>query len=1027
MEFTFKQLQNPKRFAVNRMKAHSDHEWYPSKIAAEKKENKQIMSLNGEWQFAYAENEAAVPAGFESLEMDCHTWDMIHVPGHIQMQGYDRPQYVNQQYPWDGLEDVPSGKAPVRFNPVACYVRYIDLPKSFEGKRVFISFQGVESCVAVWLNGTYIGYSSNSFSPCEFELTDAMMAGENKLALRVYKWNCGSWLEDQDFYRFSGIYRDVYLYAVEDSHIQDLKITNELNDAFDMGKLRIQGTFLAKCKENKNLMVRAGLSGVDADGHKVSLKSEAAAKEKQFTLSFKVAHPQLWSAEAPALYDLTIEIVDAGGAVKEVIKERTAFRRFEMKDGLMHLNGKRIVFKGVNRHDFDASVGRAVTKEMIERDLLTMKRNNINAIRTSHYPNNAYLYKRCDELGLYLIAENNMETHGTWQNSSDRIATCLPGDRSEWQPMMLDRVDATYETAKNHPAVLIWSVGNESYGGTVIKAMAEHFRELDQSRLVHYEGVFNDRRYSEESSDMESRMYPYAAEIESYIQAHPERPFICCEYAHSMGNSTGALDYYTKLADKYPQYQGGFIWDYMDQAIKGKDRYGNTAYFYGGDMDERPTDYSFSGNGICYPDGSESPKMAEVKYDYRNIEIEFEQDRFIVKNKNLFVSTSEWNCLVSVKKNGQFLMASFVDTDVAPLSETAYELPFGKLADPGEYAVVVSFITKEDKPWAKAGHEVAFGEWIYVVKAAKKASKVKKQKKLEILDTDFNIGVIGEDFRVLFTKLEGGLSSYVYHGREMLKTIMKPNFWRPMTENDLGGQLELHMAQWKIASEFVTHRQFGKTLWHPDYFPVFREEDGCALVTFNYHMPTTPASDCTVTYTVHPDGTVDCELDYKAVEGLSAMPEFGMLVKMSADFDHLTWYGRGPQECYADRCNGLKLGIYEGKVKDQMAAYLRPQESGNHTEVRWAKVTDENGLGLEFMGDAMNFSALPWTPHEIDCAAHPYELPPIHYTVVRPALAQMGVGGDDTWGSVPHREFWLPEGKNMTFRFSFKGVMDQAN
>ncbi len=1024
MEFTFAQLQDPKKYALNCMKAHSDHEWYPSRDAAEKRENDQKISLNGKWYFTYAKNEDDVPVDFEKMETNCHTWHEIQVPGHIQMQGYDRPQYVNQQYPWDGIEDVPLGKAPVKFNPVACYVKYFTMSENLKNKQIFISFQGVESCVAVWLNGRYIGYSSNSFSPCEFELTDAMIDGENKLALRVYKWNCGSWLEDQDFYRFSGIYRDVYLYATDEAHIQDIKITNELNNTFDSGNLHVKGSFLKKNDSNKTLTVCAELSGENMLGNKIRLQTKTAANADGFDIDFSVVSPKLWSSEVPSLYDLVIEVIDDTGHVKEIITEKTGFRRFELKNGLMLLNGKRIVFKGVNRHDFDASVGRAVTKEMIERDLLTMKRNNINAVRTSHYPNNAYLYKRCDELGLYLIAENNMETHGTWQNSSDRIASCLPGDREEWQSMMLDRVDSTYETAKNHPAVLIWSVGNESFGGTVIKTMAEHFRALDDSRLVHYEGVFNDRRYNIESSDMESQMYPSAASIETFIREHPDRPFICCEYAHSMGNSTGALEYYTKLSDMYPQYQGGFIWDFMDQAIKGKDRYGQTAYFYGGDMDERPTDYAFSGNGICYPDGSESPKMPEVKYDYRNIVIEFDNDRFTVKNNNLFVNTKEWQCIASLKKDGYLIKEISIETDVEPLSEKIYVLPFKKMNEPGEYAVVISFVTREDYPWANSGHEVAYGEWIYQIECDSENILEEDQKtRLQVLDTDFNIGVIGEDFRVLFTKLEGGLSSYVYHGREMLKTIMKPNFWRPMTENDLGGQLELHMAQWKIASEFVSHRQYGKMLWHPDYFPVLREEDGCAIVTFVYHMPTSPASDCRVTYTVHPDGMVDCELYYDAIAGLSAMPEFGMMVKMSADFDSLTWYGRGPQECYADRKNGAKLGIYEGKVADQMAAYLRPQESGNHIEVRWAEVTDAAGLGLKFMGDAMNFSALPWTPHEIDCAAHPYELPPIHYTVIRASFAQMGVGGDDTWGSVPHKEFWLPEGENMTFRFSFKGIL----
>lgn len=1007
MSFSFSNLQLPEYFAENRLSAHSDHHWYPDQTQFNKGENPQILSLNGSWNFSYAINDNETPKNFESIQYDCHDWNTIQVPGHIQMQGYDRPQYANQQYPWDGLEDVALGACPVKFNPTACYVKYFTLPKEMENKRIFLSFQGVESCVALWLNGTYIGYSSNSFSPCEFELTDSMTEGENKLALKVYKWNCGSWFEDQDFYRFSGIYRDVYLYAVEDLHVMDLKVDATLNDALTTGTLSVQGTLLSSC----NYQIHLEIDGL--------LDDTVTGCDDHFSVSYNVENPLLWSAEHPNLYALNITIQNENGEIKEHIVQKIGFRRFELKDGLMLLNGKRIVFKGVNRHDFSADVGRAVTKEHILRDLLTIKKNNMNAVRTCHYPDNAILYDLCDELGLYLIAENNLETHGTWQNSADRIATCLPGNRTEWKPMLLDRIDSTYETAKNHPSVLIWSVGNESFGGTVIVDMANRFRELDDTRLVHYEGVFNDRRYSDESSDMESQMYPSAASIQEFLDTHPEKPFICCEYAHSMGNSTGGLEYYTNLTDTNPRYQGGFIWDYMDQAILGKDHYGQDAYFYGGDLDDRPCDYSFSGNGICYPDGTESPKMAEVKFDYQNISIEFNEDNFLVINKNLFTNTDEYDCVVSVSKDGILLKEQPVSTHTEPLSEDSYPLPFAKETEPGEYSILVSFRLKEDHPWANAGHEVAFGESIYKVE---KPVKEHEGDDLEILDTDFNIGVIGNGFNVLFSKLEAGLVSYKVNGKEMLKNIPKPNFWRPMVENDLGGQINLYCAQWKLASLYVSHRKYGKGLWHPDYFPTVEKDPRCATITFHYHMPTTPASSCDVSYKVYPDGVIECSLDYKAVEGLAPMPEFGMIMKIDADYDTLTWYGNGPQECYCDRQNGVKLGIYDGKVKDQLAKYLRPQESGNHTKVRWAKVTDETGHGLCFEGDEMNFSALPWTPHEIDCAEHPYELPPIHYTVLRMSANQMGVGGDDTWGSIPHPEYWLPKEKDMHFSFKFYAI-----
>ena len=1007
MDFNGDLLRSPERYALNRCPHRSDHRAYPSREALEEGENPLRLSLNGPWRFAYARNEAQVPQGFEQPEFDCSRWDSIPVPAHIQMEGWDRPQYVNQQYPWDGWEALKEGECPQEFNPVACYVRSFTLTEEMKGKRCFLCFQGVESCVAVWLNGRFLGYSSNSFSPCEFELTDALAEGSNKLALRVYKWNCGSWLEDQDFFRFSGIFRDVYLYAVPALHVADLKVVPTLNDSFDRGTVELSGTLMGE---------GAWTIALSWNGETLGQFSGSAA---QFSHCFTVDKPLLWSAEEPNLYELELRVRNGAGEELELIPQKLGFRRFEMADGLMKLNGKRIVFKGVNRHDFDASVGRGVTAEMIRRDLLTMKRFNINALRTSHYPNCPLVYELCDELGLYVIAENNMESHGTWQNSANREQTCLPGDREEWKNLLFDRIDATYETCKNHPSILIWSVGNESFGGTVIRDMAQHFRDLDPHRLVHYEGVFNDPRYRVESSDMESQMYPSAASIKAFLDEHPDRCFLCCEYTHSMGNSNGGMKYYTDLTDTEPRYQGGFIWDYMDQAIRGKDRYGNTAYFYGGDLDDRPADYTFSGNGICYADGTPTPKLAEVKFLYQNIVAQVERESVTIVNKNLFVSTSAFDCVVRLEKNGKLLKEALLATDVPPLSEKCYALPFPAQTRSGEWAVTVSFRLREDTAWAKRGHEVAFGQAVYKIDAP---AVVKTCPPLKIIDTDFNIGVTGEDFRVLFTKLDGGLSSYQFAGRELLKTIPMPNFWRPVVDNDLGGQVNLRCAQWKVGSQFVTQRQYGKGFWHPDYFPTLERDGEAALVRFVYHMPTAPASSCTVTWRVEGDGVVTCTLHYDPVPGLPPMPEFGMLFKLDADYDQLTWYGKGPEEGYLDRENGLKLGIWQGKVGEQLGKYLRPQESGAHTGVRWARVTDYKGVGLEFRGEDMMFSALPWTPHEIDCAQHPYELPPVHYTVVRCAWKQMGVGGDDTWGSVPHPEFWLPENEALEFTFSFRGV-----
>ena len=731
----------------------------------------------------------------------------------------------------------------------------------------------------------------------------------------------------------------------------------------------------------------------------------------------QVSHPNLWSAEHPELYTLTVELFDENGNSVEFISQNIGFRRFEMKDGIMTLNGKRIVFKGVNRHEFSSKTGRAVSKEEVLQDIITMKQNNINAIRTCHYPDASGIYELCDRYGLYMIAENNLESHGSWDAASHGLVpkdTIVPGDNMDWEPMMLDRVNSCYQRDKNHPAILIWSVGNESYGGKVIFDMSEKFRAVDPHRLVHYEGIFNDRRY-EGTSDMESQMYTSVENIKKFLAEHKEKPFICCEYTHAMGNSCGAMHKYTDLTDTEPRYQGGFIWDYIDQSILKKDRYGQEFQAYGGDCGERPTDYNFSGNGICY--GGErdaSPKMQEVKFNYQNISVTFEEHSFTVVNKNLFADTSEYQCIVILQKNGTAVKKQKMDTNVAPLSSGTYEIPF-EIPDDAEYAVTVSFVLREDTLWAEAGHEVAFGQKVY----KKEVKSAVPEKPLKVVRGKVNIGVKGDDFDCLFSLLNGGLVSYRYAGKEMIGKIPMPNFWRAPVDNDNGSMAPGRYAQWKIASMYISHRNGGMF----DNVPTTVEEtEHSVTITYTYYMPTTPASKCQAAYTVYGDGTVETKLTYDPVEGLPDMPEFGMMFKLNADYDNVEWYGYGPEETYADRRHGAKLGIYKNKAADNMAKYLVPQECGNKVGVRYAKVTDDRGRGLLFSGDELSFSALPYTPHELENAAHPYELPQVHYTVVRVALAQMGVGGDDSWGAWVHPEYHIDVTKPMEFTFRFKGI-----
>ncbi len=1021
MKFDYGKIKDPAFFAQNRVKAHSDHHYYKNHRELAEKNESFRQNLNGLWKFQYARNLAEAPAGFEAEDFDCKGWEDIRVPAHIQMEGYDKPQYVNVQYPWDGHEAIEPGEIPTQFNPVASYVKYFTVPENMQGKRLFVSFQGVESGFALWCNGSYVGYSEDTFTPSEFELTSYLKEGENKLAVQVFKWTSGSWCEDQDFFRFSGIFRDVYLYSIPDTHVSDIRIKTILNDTYDRGNLEIVLEAIGNGKVEL-ILTRQG---------EEAARTEVEIKDGQSTVvELTIEQPALWSAEQPNLYNLMIQVTDNQEQLQELIPQRVGFRRFAIEDGIMKLNGKRIVFKGVDRHEFSSRRGRVPNHDELLRDIVTMKRNNINAIRTSHYPNDSALYALCDEYGLYLIDECNMETHGMWDMVGRGvwpIEKALPGDRQEWKDLLLDRVNSMYQRDKNHPSIIIWSCGNESFGGSVIYEMSKLFHALDDTRLVHYEGVCNDRRYND-TSDMESRMYPSAAYVKDFLQKDRSKPYLLCEYTHAMGNSCGGMHKYTDLTDEEPLFQGGFIWDYIDQSIYHKDRYGKEVLGYGGDFDDRPCDYNFSGNGIAY--GGErmpSPKMQEVKFNYQNISIQIQDDQFTVINKNLFTNTDVYDCKISLMLDGRQIADTKVDIGVEPLDQQTYQLPHWRYLTPwskeepwlatdaGEYVVTVSFVLKEDILWAQRGHEVAFGQGIYEIEAPQQR---KPQSYMKVTDGTYNLGIKGEHFEVLFDKGGKGLVSYVYGGREMIKAIPKPNFWRAPTDNDNGNQMPFRYAQWKLASMYQLNGIPGSK--EPN--PVIVQDADKVTVTYTYYLPTTPESSCEVAYTVTGDGTVHTALSYDPPKGIHDMPEFGMLFKFDADYENLTWYGYGPAETYCDRERGGKLGIHHNKVADNIAQYLVPQECGNHTHVRRASITDNLGRGIEFSGKELSFSALPYTPHELENAMHSYELPPVYYTVVRVALQQMGVAGDDSWGARTHEEYLIDVTRPLKLEFDFKGI-----
>ncbi|MCD7820575.1 MAG: DUF4981 domain-containing protein [Lachnospiraceae bacterium] len=1071
--FDYNKVMDPEFFCENRLEAHSDHAFFASRREAETGRSSLVYSLNGFWKFSYAKNYKSSVKDFwraDEQEMlfglgltsdatapcDCKSWDDIRVPSNIQMEGYDAPQYVNTQYPWDGREEAVPGEIPERFNPVGSYVKYFTLPSGMKGKRVFVSFQGAESGLAVWLNGQYLGYSEDSFTPAEFELTPFLKEGENKLAAQVFKWTSGSWCEDQDFFRFSGIYRDVYLYAVPKVHAQDICVKTLIDDDYRDADLEVclkvwgSGSARLSLRDGETeigcLKVNSDRNDCENAGVLTS-GTDPATLISDWKAVMHIIAPELWSAEHPKLYTLWIEMLDEEGAVAEVICQNVGFRRFEMKDKMMHLNGQRIVFKGVNRHDFSSKYGRAVTYEETEQDIITMKCHNINAIRTCHYPNHSFIYELCDRYGLYMIDETNMETHGTWTaylQGTVGVDYVVPRDHEEWKGALLDRVNSIYQRDKNHPAILIWSCGNESYGGSVIHEMSQLFHRLDDTRLVHYEGVFWDRRYND-TSDMESQMYTPAQKIREFLAKDRSKPFICCEYMHAMGNSCGGMQKYTDMTEDEPLYQGGFIWDYIDQSITKKDRYGVPFEAYGGDFDDRPCDGNFSGNGIVYGgDRTESPKMQAVKFHYQNIRVFPSERQVRVRNLSLFTDTSEYACVALLQRDGCLIREAEMEISVPPLTEKIFDLPFERLmeTEDGEYTITVSFRLKEDTLWAGRGHEVAFGQYTLgkcgyarqetVLRAASMADcgrfaqeliplTADRRAPFEIVRGQNNVGVRGAHFEVLFTS-HVGLTSYRWGGKEMLKKGPHPDFWRAPTDNDNGYGAAAMYGQWKLASLYASMKNSDSAASGSLPADVEVRED-CVVVRCTYQMPTTPASSCELEYTVYGDGTVQTRLHYDPVEGLSVMPLFGVSMKLDADYDRIEWYGYGPEETYSDREAGAKLGIYRSTVQESLAKYLVPQECGNKTGVRWAKVMDEKNRGLLFWnGDGMNFSAMPYTSHELENAAHAFELPKVHYTVVRTALGQMGIGGDDSWGSLPHEEYRLRADGPMEFTFSFRGI-----
>ncbi|KRE69481.1 glycoside hydrolase family 2 TIM barrel-domain containing protein [Paenibacillus sp. Soil750] len=1029
---------NPQIYQLNRLEAHATLMPYHTEaeaLAGVREASQFYQNLNGTWKFHFAENAEGRPQDFYKTDFDTNNWVDMPVPSHWQLQGFDFPQYTNIIYPWVGHEDLKPPFAPVKYNPVGSYVRNFSISEGWNGQPVYLSFQGVESAFYVWVNGDLVGFSQDSFTPADFDITPYLIDGENKLAVEVYRWSDASWLEDQDFWRLSGIFRDVYLYTTPIAHIADFKVNTNLDAACEDAELHIQATIT-------NYDVKSqGVHHVEAmlyDGEqqalweeplRVGIQTSGTAKQA-VELSTHLDRPAKWSAENPYLYTLVLRLWNEEGTLLETESCKVGFRKFEIEDGLMKINGELIVFKGVNRHEFDRDRGRSVDAESMLADILLMKQYNINAVRTSHYPNNPLWYELCDQYGLYVIDETNLETHGSWSYPQFELGETVPGSRPEWTGAVLDRANSMMQRDKNHASIVIWSLGNESFGGDNFFKMHDFLREADPSRVVHYEGVFWWRE-SERASDMESQMYSKIEKIEEYAKNNPKKPFILCEYSHAMGNSCGNLFKYWELFDQYPVLQGGFIWDWIDQSIRTTTPDGISYHAYGGDFGDSPNDGNFCGNGLIFADRSVSPKLHEVKKCYQNVKfeaIDAAKGQIKVTNQFLFTNLNEYDWTWTIARNGVVESQQFTGSyAVAPGETIVIELKLDgveRLFPNDEFVLSLSLVLRDDTLWGAKGHEIAWEQFILpAVNAASQvrnwevekesAAALSTETAVQVVSTADRISLQGERFVLQVDAVTGDITSYLFDGVELFQTGPVPNFWRAYTDNDRGNQHHIRCAPWQKAGS-------GRKLLSLNAKSL---DAGRAEVRVRYELETTPASEVQLVYTVSASGEVEVGMQLTPGDKLPEIPEVGVMFELDAAFENLTWYGRGPHENHWDRNVGAKLALHNGTVAEQFVPYLRPQECGNKTDVRWATLTNSAGRGLRIAGlPTVELNALPYSPSELEAHDHPYKLPASDKVVVRVNYKQMGVGGDDSWGARTHPEFTLFANRTYAYAFTFQGI-----
>jgi beta-galactosidase len=996
---------------------------------AERVKSPWYRSLNGAWKYFYSQNPTKRVPDFFKTDFNDAAWTTIAVPANVEVEGHGVPIYTNTKYPWleppagyDVSKDVawrPASKPTPPFipqdnpyNTVSAYRHTFEVPAEWSGRPVYLTFDGVNSFFYLWVNGEKVGLGKDSRTPVEFNVTRFVKPGKNQIAVENFRWSDGSYLECQDFWRLSGIFRDVYLWAAPLQHVRDLEIKTDLDDQYADARLSV-AAWLTNAA-GRAVSVTPVVSLLDAAGKEVPLRPkpeplrlEAGARQG-YACSFAVRNPLKWSDETPNLYRLLLTLKDEKGKTIVTVPQRIGFRKVELKGGDLLVNGRRILVRGVNRHEHDPYLGQAITIDSMLKDVRLMKQNNINLVRTSHFPNQPQWYDLCDEYGLYVIDEANIECHG------DQGIT----RNAEWEPAYMDRTVRMVERDKNHPSIIIWSVGNENGRGRNLEATSAWMKRRDPSRLVH-------SCEADEApwTDIVCPMYPNPKKLGEYASKEQARPYIMCEYAHAMGNSTGDLWSYWRQIYALPHLQGASIWDWVDQSFaqpqgaeRGrrfvKPKPGDTIFWaFGGDFGPLnvPSDQNFCCNGLVSSDRTPHPGLAEVKKVYQHLQMEagdLSKGEVKIANRYDFINpkgyvAGRW----TLKADGERV----ADGDLAPLDLAPGAQGTVKVAlphvqpQPGvEYWLDLSFTLKDKQLWAPAGHEVAWAQFKLPLAAPAAAVDLGKGSPLKLHEADGLARVEGAGLRVAFDKASGLLTSLTAGGKELVKEPLRPHFWRAPTDNDRGYGMEKKFGAW---------RHVGRD-WKPASVTVTQPNPGEVKVVAAGPLPGV-GGQYTLTHRVLGTGDVRVEADY-APEANAKPPNlarFGLQMTVAAGFENLRWYGPGPQETYSDRCDA-RVDVFQGTVAEQAFAYTEPTEMGNKVDVRWVTLCDGKGAGLLAVGQPLlSVNALHHTTDDLMSCMHPWEMPTRNDVTLNLDLVQMGVGGDNSWGAMQHPEFLLPATK----------------